>query len=57
MGIDSRPMFGLWLWHRGVTLVLLRRLFQIKLASDEIWSQRSDARRLRFMGLSVKLFG
>lgn len=57
MGDDNRPMFGVWIWHAGVTLVLFRRLFQIKRASDEMWSQRNDTRRLRFLGLSVKLFG
>lgn len=55
--IARRPMFGVWIWSRGITIVLFRRLFQAKLASDELHSQRGDSNRLRLLGLSFKFFG
>lgn len=52
-----RPLFGFWLWRSGVTVVLFRRLFQVKFERDELPSQRLDTSRIRLCGLSVKLFG
>ena len=53
----STPCFGIWTLSCGITLRIFYRLFQIKLVRDELYSQRNDSRRIRFMGLSIKLFG
>ncbi len=55
---DTRmPRFRLWIWQWGITARLFGWLFQVKLIRDEIFSQRHDTRRIRLMGLSIKLFG
>lgn len=53
----NRPWFGVWKLKTGITVVLFKYLFQIKLVSDELFSQRYDNSRIRIYGLSVKLFG
>jgi hypothetical protein len=51
------PMFGVWFWRHGVTIRLFGWLFQFKRTRDEMFSQRHDSRRIRALGVSIKLFG
>lgn len=55
--LEHRSCFGLWTGKNIISIRVFYRLFQIKLARDELYSQRCDTRRIRFLGLSIKLFG
>jgi len=52
-----RPMFGVWIWRDGITVVLFRKLFQCRTVKGELFSQRNDKARIRIFGCSIKLFG
>ncbi len=51
------PYFGIWVGRWILTVRLFGCLFQAKRVRDEIFSQRRDANRFRFRGLSVKTEG
>jgi hypothetical protein len=53
----NAPCFYLNVWSRGVTVRFAWRLFQVIPICDELFSQRQDRERIRFCGLSIKLFG
>lgn len=57
IGSATKPLFACWVWNRGITMRVFGKLFQVKFVSDEIFTQRHDAWRLRAFGLSVKMFG
>lgn len=56
MNRENAVCFGLWADWRGVTVRVFYRVFSVCLISDELFGQRQDKRRIRFCGLSFKLF-
>ena len=49
---------NIWLWRWGMTIKLGQWRFNIRhrAGSPELFSQRNDPKRLRFLGLSMRLW-